>query len=68
MLVNFDVDAICACKILQSLFKNDHIVYSVVPVQGIADMVEAYNDKPEDVSFANIVVEFILRVKSIKLQ
>jgi len=27
-----DVDGLCACKILQALFKYDHVQYTLVPV------------------------------------
>lgn len=49
LLVNFDVDAICASKILQELYKHDNITYTLVPVQGIQDMVHAYQDNAEEV-------------------
>ncbi|KAK6620629.1 hypothetical protein RUM43_010922 [Polyplax serrata] len=32
VIVNYDVDAICACKILQALFKTDYISYTLVTV------------------------------------
>lgn len=51
MVVNFDVDAICACKILQNLFKNDNMVYTLAPVQGIQDMVKAYEDNCDEVKY-----------------
>lgn len=35
VIVNHDLDAICASKILQSLFKYDHIQYTVVPIMGM---------------------------------
>lgn len=50
LLVNFDIDAICACRILQQLFKNDNILYTLVPVQGIQDMVQAIEENCEEVS------------------
>lgn len=49
LLVNFDVDAICACRILQQLLKNDNMIYTLVPVQGIQDMVHAFEENCEDV-------------------
>ncbi|XP_043253620.1 cell division control protein 45 homolog [Colletes gigas] len=49
LLVNFDVDAICACRILQQLFKNDNMIYTLVPVQGIQDMVRAFNENCEEI-------------------
>lgn len=50
ILVNFDVDAICASKILQALFKNDNVVYTLVPIQGVKDMVKAYQENAEEVT------------------
>ncbi|XP_031840909.1 cell division cycle protein 45 [Nomia melanderi] len=49
LLVNFDVDAICACRILQQLFKNDNMIYTLVPVQGIQDMVHAFEENCEEI-------------------
>ncbi|XP_003690923.1 cell division control protein 45 homolog isoform X1 [Apis florea] len=49
LLVNFDVDAICACRILQQLLKNDNMIYTLVPVQGIQDMVHAFEENCEDI-------------------
>ncbi|XP_029475406.1 cell division control protein 45 homolog isoform X3 [Rhinatrema bivittatum] len=34
LLVASDVDALCACKILQALFQCDHVQYTLVPVSG----------------------------------
>ncbi|XP_053327030.1 cell division control protein 45 homolog [Spea bombifrons] len=34
LLVAPDVDALCACKILQALFQCDHVQYTLVPVSG----------------------------------
>lgn len=48
-MVNFDVDAICSCRILQQLLKNDNMIYTLVPVQGIQDMVHAFEENCEDV-------------------
>ncbi|XP_076674767.1 cell division cycle protein 45 [Andrena cerasifolii] len=49
LLVNFDIDAICACRILQQLFKNDNMIYTLVPVQGIQDMVHAFEENCEEI-------------------
>ncbi|XP_076160041.1 cell division cycle protein 45 isoform X2 [Ptiloglossa arizonensis] len=49
LLVNFDIDAICACRILQQLFKNDTMIYTLIPVQGIQDMIHAFNENCEEV-------------------
>ncbi|KAK2193471.1 hypothetical protein NP493_12g04017 [Ridgeia piscesae] len=42
VLVAFDVDALCACKILQYLFQCDHILYTIVPVSGREDFERAF--------------------------
>ncbi|EZA48863.1 Cell division control protein 45-like protein [Ooceraea biroi] len=49
LLVNFDVDAICACRILQQLFRNDHMIYTLVPVRGIQDMINAFEENCEEI-------------------
>ncbi|KAG8237991.1 hypothetical protein J437_LFUL017711 [Ladona fulva] len=51
LLVNFDIDSICACKILQYLFRCDNMVYTLVPVQGIKGLQDAYNDNRDEVKF-----------------
>ncbi|XP_011302303.1 cell division control protein 45 homolog [Fopius arisanus] len=55
LLVNFDIDAICACKILQHLFKNDNMLYTVVPVQGISNVVQSYQDNCNDVKYVVMI-------------
>ncbi|KAH0564651.1 cell division control protein 45 homolog [Cotesia glomerata] len=55
LLVNFDVDAICACKILQQLFKNDNIVYTLAPVQGLKDLIKAYEDNAEEIKYVIMI-------------
>ncbi|OXU30770.1 hypothetical protein TSAR_002281 [Trichomalopsis sarcophagae] len=55
ILVNFDVDAICASKILQALFKNDNIVYTLVPIQGVKDMVRAYQENADEIEFVIMI-------------
>uniref|UniRef100_A0A452ENN9 Cell division cycle 45 n=1 Tax=Capra hircus TaxID=9925 RepID=A0A452ENN9_CAPHI len=34
LFVASDVDALCACKILQALFQCDHVQYTLIPVSG----------------------------------
>lgn len=51
VIVNYDIDAICATKILQTLFQNDNILYSLVPILGISGMQRAYNEHKEDVKY-----------------
>lgn len=43
-MVNYDVDSICTCKILQTLLKLKHVLYSVAIVQGISDLKSAYQE------------------------
>ncbi|XP_066588685.1 cell division control protein 45 homolog isoform X2 [Prorops nasuta] len=50
LLVNFDIDAICACRILQQLFKNDNMIYTLLPVQGIQDMSKAFEENCQEVT------------------
>lgn len=49
VIVNYDIDAICASKILQSLFRYDHMVYSIVPIMGMAGLQRAFNENKDDV-------------------
>nr|CAD7442212.1 unnamed protein product [Timema bartmani] len=47
LLVNYDVDAICACKILLHLFHFENILYTLVPVQGVKDLQDAFEANTE---------------------
>ncbi|ALC48162.1 CDC45L [Drosophila busckii] len=49
IIVNYDVDAICASKILQALFKYDHMLYTVVPIMGLTGLRRAYAEHQGDV-------------------
>jgi cell division control protein 45 len=49
-----DLDAICATKILQGLFKADHIEYTLVPVETKDEMRMAYEDYRDTIK--NIVL------------
>uniref|UniRef100_A0A336L5R6 CSON003648 protein n=1 Tax=Culicoides sonorensis TaxID=179676 RepID=A0A336L5R6_CULSO len=49
LIVNYDLDAICASKILLSLFKFDNMLYSLIPVMGMSGMIRAYNEHRNDV-------------------
>ncbi|XP_042661622.1 cell division control protein 45 homolog isoform X2 [Tyto alba] len=42
LLVASDVDALCACKILQALFQCDHVQYTLVPVSGWQELETAF--------------------------
>ncbi|XP_033747411.1 cell division control protein 45 homolog isoform X3 [Pecten maximus] len=49
VLVAFDVDALCACKILQCLFQSDQILYTIVPVSGREELERAYVENSEGI-------------------
>ena len=49
LLVSLDVDSLCATKILQLLFKNDDVQYTMVPVSGKKQLREAYTAHIEEV-------------------
>lgn len=55
IVVNYDVDAICASKILQALFKYDHMLYTVVPIMGITGLRRAYTEHQGDVKYVLLV-------------
>ncbi|XP_069038324.1 cell division control protein 45 homolog [Lepisosteus oculatus] len=47
LLVSSDIDALCACKILQALFHCDHVQYTLVPVRGWQDLETAFLEHKE---------------------
>ncbi|AWP07398.1 CDC45-related protein isoform 2 [Scophthalmus maximus] len=47
LLVASDIDALCACKILQSLFHCDQVQYTLVPVTGWQDLGTAFLEHKE---------------------
>ncbi|XP_023133248.1 cell division control protein 45 homolog [Amphiprion ocellaris] len=47
LLVASDIDALCACKILQALFHCDQIQYTLVPVTGWQDLGTAFLEHKE---------------------
>ncbi|KAF7283659.1 cell division cycle protein 45 isoform X2 [Rhynchophorus ferrugineus] len=51
LMVHYDIDSICACKILQSLLRYRNILYTVAVVQGLEDLRRAYNENYEDVKY-----------------
>ncbi|KAI5633507.1 CDC45-like protein domain-containing protein [Phthorimaea operculella] len=55
LLVHYDVDAICTCKILQGLFKCDNISYTLVPVGGVSELKTAYEENCEEIKFVVLV-------------
>lgn len=48
VVVNFDVDGICASKILQSLFRYDQMVFSVIPIIGLNGLKRTFLEHKED--------------------
>ncbi|XP_073947987.1 cell division cycle protein 45 [Choristoneura fumiferana] len=55
LLVHYDVDAICTCKILQGLFKCDNISYTLVPVGGISELKQAYDENNDEIKYVCLV-------------
>lgn len=55
VLVANDVDAICACKILQTLFQWDHIQYTLVPVFGKDDVERAFLEHSEQLKYVVLI-------------
>ncbi|XP_064793078.1 cell division control protein 45 homolog [Oncorhynchus masou masou] len=47
LLVSSDIDALCACKILQALFHCDQVQYTLVPVTGWQDLGTAFLEHKE---------------------
>ncbi|XP_065224624.1 cell division control protein 45 homolog [Planococcus citri] len=55
IFVNYDIDAICAAKILQAIFRYDSIVYTLIPVSTISDLIVAYNEHKQDVKYVVLI-------------
>ncbi|KAL3270828.1 hypothetical protein HHI36_021347 [Cryptolaemus montrouzieri] len=51
LMVHYDIDSICCCKILQSLLSHNHIVYSLAIIRGIEDFKTAFRENSEDVKY-----------------
>lgn len=49
VLAALDVDALCACKILQSIFKADDVEHTLVPVSGKDTFLAAYKEHTDQV-------------------
>lgn len=47
LLVSSDIDALCACKILQALFHCDQVQYTLVPVSGWQELGQAFLEHKE---------------------
>ncbi|CAH1118663.1 unnamed protein product [Phaedon cochleariae] len=51
LIIHYDIDSICACKILQSLLRYKHILYTLSVVRGIEDLKTAYRENCNDVKY-----------------
>ncbi|XP_054448670.1 cell division control protein 45 homolog isoform X2 [Pteronotus mesoamericanus] len=49
LFVASDVDALCACKILQALFQCDHVQYTLIPVSGWQELETAFLEHKEQI-------------------
>lgn len=43
-----DIDSICACKILQNLFRNENVMFSIAPVMGVKSMKRIFDENKND--------------------
>lgn len=51
LLVHYDIDGICACKILQNLLQYKDILYTLSVVRGVEDLKGAYQENCNDVKY-----------------
>lgn len=51
IFVHYDIDAICAAKILLSIFRFDAVSYTLIPITTVTDLISAYQEHKQDVSF-----------------
>lgn len=49
--MHYDIDGICACKILQSLLKYRNILYTLAIVRGREEIKRAYVENSDDVKY-----------------
>lgn len=55
LLVGCDVDALCACKILQYLFQCDNVLYTLIPVCGKASLIQAFSRHKDQAKYVVMV-------------
>jgi len=55
IFVNNDVDSVCSMKILQYLFKCDHVLYTLIPVTGKKDMYTEYQQHSEGYKYILLI-------------
>ncbi|CAG0897577.1 unnamed protein product, partial [Darwinula stevensoni] len=51
VLVHCDVDALCACSIIVSLLRSEHVLYTLVCVNGIQELRDAYAQHVQQVRY-----------------
>ena len=51
IFVNYDVDAVCACKIISYLFKCDNIQHTVVPISDLNDLLQAFKNRRQSTKY-----------------
>uniref|UniRef100_A0A672P8W2 CDC45 cell division cycle 45 homolog (S. cerevisiae) n=1 Tax=Sinocyclocheilus grahami TaxID=75366 RepID=A0A672P8W2_SINGR len=51
LFVSPDIDALCACKVLQALFHCDQVQYTLVPVAGWQDLGTAFMEHKEQYQY-----------------
>ncbi|KAJ8956232.1 hypothetical protein NQ318_014963 [Aromia moschata] len=51
LMIHYDIDSICTCKILQSLLKYKHILYTLAVVRSAEDLKRAYRENCNDVKY-----------------
>lgn len=50
-MVHYDIDAICSCRILQSLLRFKHVPYTICIVRGVEDLKIAFQENANDVKY-----------------
>lgn len=51
LLVHYDIDAVCSCRILQTLLRFRQVPYTVCVVRGLEDLKNAFREHREDVKY-----------------
>jgi cell division control protein 45 len=51
LMVHYDIDGICACKILQNLLRYKEILYTLSVIRGVEDLKLAYQENSNDVKY-----------------
>lgn len=55
VLVNYDVDATCAAKLLSSLFRSDNILFTIVPILDAEDLFVTYTAHRASVKYILLI-------------